>query len=203
MSDYKPNSHKYREGQKNPEAGKREVKPVIKGTAKIKKKSEIRKFADVFVAEDASNVKSYIMDNMVIPGVKKLLVGIISTAAEMFFGEQGYRNPHDGRRGSYVAYGDRYGRRDERPVSAARPRFDYNDIIFESRPEAEAVLRAMDGSIRDYGYVSIADMYDMADLTAPPFTSVKYGWTDLRDAHIVRTFDGAYLIKLPKAEQLD
>lgn len=203
MSDYKPNSHKYREGQSKPPE-KREIKPVIKGTAKIKKKSEIRKFADVFVAEDASNVKSYIIDNMVIPGVKKLFVGIICTAAEMIFGEQGYgRNGQGGRGGSYISYGDRYGRREERNVSAAKPRFDYNDILFETRGEAEAVLRAMWGSIDDYGYVTIADMYDFADLTAPPFTSVKYGWKDLTDAHIVRTFDGAYMIKLPRATQLN
>lgn len=205
MSDYKPNSHKYKEAQKqgSTPSTKREIKPVIKGKAKVKKKSEIRKFADVFIADDMSNVKSYIVDNMVVPGVKKLMVGIISTAAEMIFGETGYRRDNRDGRGSYISYGSRYrNEHDPRSVSAARPRFDYNDILFESRGEAEAVLRAMWGSIEDYGYVSIADMYDMADLTAPPFTSVKYGWTDLREAHVVRTFDGAYIIKLPRAEQL-
>jgi len=59
-------------------------------------------------------------------------------------------------------------------------------------------------SIERYKYVSVADMYDMADLTAP-FTSNKYGWTRVSDvarADIVKV-DGDYVIKLPRVEPLD
>ena len=60
MDDYKPNSHKFKEEQKESTSEKK-VEKVISGTAKSKKKNEIQKFADVFISEDVNNVKSYIL----------------------------------------------------------------------------------------------------------------------------------------------
>ena len=60
MEEYKPNSHKSKEEQKNLVPEKR-VEKVISGTVKSKKKSEMQKFADVFISEDVNNVKSYIV----------------------------------------------------------------------------------------------------------------------------------------------
>ena len=57
--NYKPNSHKYKEEQKAANDEKRAEK-VVQGKVKVKKKGEVRKFADVFVAEDAHNVKDYL-----------------------------------------------------------------------------------------------------------------------------------------------
>ena len=74
------------------------------------------------------------------------------------------------------------------------------DITFETRGDAEAVLEQMDDVIDRYGIVTVADMYDMADLTAP-YTSNKYGWTSINSAEVVRVRDG-YILKLPKATDL-
>ena len=41
----------------------------------------------------------------------------------------------------------------------------------------------------------------MADLTSP-YTSNKYGWTNIRSAEAVRVRDG-YILKLPKAMPID
>ena len=80
-------------------------------------------------------------------------------------------------------------------------RFDYDDIVIESRGEAEAVLIQMDDLIERYGFVSVLDLYDMCELTAP-YTSDKYGWTDLRTARVVPVRKG-YVLKLPRALPLD
>ena len=56
---YTPNSHKYKAEQKQT-AEEKKIEKVVSGTVKTKKKSEIKKLTDVFVSEDASNVKSYI-----------------------------------------------------------------------------------------------------------------------------------------------
>ena len=58
--DYKPNSHKYKEEQKNLPAERKKVEKVVTGKVKTKKKSEASKLKDVFISEDVSNVKSYI-----------------------------------------------------------------------------------------------------------------------------------------------
>ena len=54
----------------------------------------------------------------------------------------------------------------------------YSDLMFESLKEAKNVLHLMHEIINDYGFVTIADMYDLADAQAP-YTSHKFGWDDL------------------------
>ena len=49
--------------------------------------------------------------------------------------------------------------------------------------------------------VTVADMYDMADVPAP-FTSSKYGWTNISRAETKRVRDG-YILELPKAMPID
>ena len=55
--------------------------------------------------------------------------------------------------------------------------------------------------IEQYEVVSVSDLYDMADLVAP-HTGNRYGWTDLRNAEVIRVRDG-YVIKLPRALPID
>ena len=59
----------------------------------------------------------------------------------------------------------------------------------------------MQDVIDSYGVVTVADMYDMAQLTQP-YTSNKYGWMNIRNAEVKRVSDG-YIIKLPKAMPID
>ena len=62
MEEYKPNSHKSKEEQRESDAlPEKKVGKVITGSAKSKKKGEMQKFADVFISEDVGNVKSYII----------------------------------------------------------------------------------------------------------------------------------------------
>jgi hypothetical protein len=56
----------------------------------------------------------------------------------------------------------------------------------------------MEAEIARYGYVTIAAMYEMAGLPAPPYTSYKYGWINIRNSTVSGTRDG-YVIKLPKS----
>ena len=48
MAEYKSNSHRSKETEKQEERQK--LEPIAKG--KAKKKSEVKKFADTFIAED-------------------------------------------------------------------------------------------------------------------------------------------------------
>ena len=77
MEEYKPNSHKSKEDQKGAVSEKK-VEKVIAGTVKSKKKSEIRKFTDVFISEDIDNVKSYILLDVLIPAIKKAISDVVT-----------------------------------------------------------------------------------------------------------------------------
>lgn len=201
MSDYPNNSYKYKEKMKE-QAEKQPIAKVASG--KIKKKSEARKLADVFIAEDIHSVKSYIITDVVIPAIANAIEDVVVKGIRMIL--RGETEPHAKKRsGEFVDYrrmSDR-DRRDDRREPKARTRsFDLDDISFETRGEAEMVLDRMEAIIEEYGRVSIVDLYDIADLGTPPYTADKYGWTSLRYAEVVRR-SGEYYIKLPRAVTID
>lgn len=199
FEDLKPNSHTYKENQAKPEEKK--IEKVVEGKAKIKK-NEVRKFADVFISEDIKNVKSYVLMDILVPAIKNAIIDVVTDGVNMIFkGDTGRSSK--ARSSTYVSYRD-YSRRDDRRAIGSereRSRFDYDDIVFESRAEAERVREKMEGVIDQYGVVTVNDLFDMADLTAP-YTSNKYGWTSIRNSEIVRTREG-YVIKLPRAVPID
>lgn len=196
--DYKPNSHKYKNEQKNPPAERKKVDKVVSGKVKTRKKSEVRKFKDVFISEDVSNVKSYIFMDVLIPAAKKAISDIVRDGIDMIlYGDTKRRS--SGSSASYVSYrsySDR-DRRDDRRESRTRTGYDYDDIILESRGEAEEVLERMNELIDTYDVVSVADLYDLVGKSCN-YTDNKYGWTNIRNAEPIRVRDG-YLLKMPKA----
>lgn len=200
MENYKPNSHKSKEEQKEAGIEKKNLEKVVQGTAKVKKKSKHSKFAEMFIAEDATNVKSYIVSDVLIPAAKKLVSDIVKDGIEMIlYGGTNRGKRSNGLRADYVSY-NRYADRryDDRPSdSRTRTGYSYDDVILETRGEAEGVLDAMNDVIETYGMVSVMDLYDLVGITGQ-YTDNKYGWTNIRNAEPVRTRDG-YMLKLPKA----
>lgn len=193
MEEYASNSHKSRA-----EAAKQDhkVEKVVSGTVKTKKKTGLNKMANVFISEDAGNVKSYILMDVLVPAVKKAISDIVTNGIEMMlYGETGRKKNSNSSRISYRDYYKDDRRSRDRVVS--RSSYDYDDIILETRGEAEDVLSRMDEIMDTYGIVSVADFYDLVGVTGS-FTDNKYGWTNIRSANVLRTRDG-YMIKLPKA----
>ena len=200
MTDYKGNSHRSKEVEKQ-EIAEKKVEQIAKG--KTKKKSEVKKLADVFVAEDVTSVKDYIIMDVLIPAAKKAISDIITNGIDMLlYGETKSKNKGRDSRVSYTKYYSDRDRDYERPGRArGRYGYDYDDIILDTRREAEEVLDRMDDLIDSYGMVSVADLYDLVGIQGK-YTDNKYGWTNLRSADVQRVRDG-YLLKLPKALPFD
>lgn len=204
MSDYKPNSHKSKEEQRESVPDKK-VEKIIAGTVKSKKKNEIQKFADVFISEDVTNVKSYILLDVLVPAIKKAISDIVTNGIDMIL-YGGSNRTKSNSAASKVSYRNYYEKgNDQRGYGSSNGRtktgYNYDDIILDNRGEAEDVLSRMDELISTYGVVSVADLYDLVGVTGN-YTDNKYGWTDIRSAQVVRVRDG-YLIKLPKALPLN
>ena len=200
MEEYKSNSDKSRQEAQS----EKKVEAVITGTAKTRKKGEMQKFADVFIAEDANNVKSYILMEVIIPAVKKAISDIVTTGIDMIlYGEAG-RSKRNGSTPK-VSYRQYYNQNSD-PVRAgsanSRRSIDYDDILFDTRGDAETVLDAMQDIIGQYGTVSIADLYELAHVPNDNFTLNRYGWANLNGAQAVRVRDG-YILKLPRAVPLN
>lgn len=196
--DFVPNSYKYKEEKKQQTT---DVQPraqkVVSGVVKKKKKSEIRKFTDVFVSEDVHNVKSYIWMDVLVPAMKKAIADVVTNGIDMLlYGETG--RTKRGTPSSKVSYGSYYKREDDRRnYDSGRSRYSYDDIVLESRGEAEEVLSQMDAIMEEYGMVRVADLYDLVGITGE-HTDNKYGWTNIRNAEVQRVRDG-YMIKMPRA----
>ena len=196
------NSHKGRAEAKQKQAGEgKRAEKIVRGKVKTKK-NDVRKLTDIFISDDVVNVKSYILMDVLVPSIKKAIYDIVVNSLDMsLFGGRG-----NGRRSTAdkVSYRDYNGvsRRDERTYSSSRTTsgYSYDDIILETRGEAEAVLARMDEIMEEYEIVRVADLYDLVGVTGE-HTDNKYGWTNIRNAEPVRVRDG-YMLKLPKVTPL-
>ena len=207
MEEYKPNSHKSKEEQRESDAlPEKKVGKVITGSAKPKKKGEMQKFADVFISEDVGNVKSYIIMEVLVPAVKKAISDIVTNGVDMIlYGETRQKKNSNTTKVSYGKYYGSSREQEQRSNSyrqSGRSGFDYDEIIFETRGDAESVLDAMNEIISQYGVVSVGDLYDLAAVSTDNFAVNKYGWTDIAGCKAVRVRDG-YIRKLPKAYPLN
>lgn len=199
MERYEPNSHLSKERRAEAEKAKeRKVEKVVKGTVKTRE-NKSRKFMGNFISGDANSVWEAVLMDVLIPSLKKLVSEGINTASDLLiYGESRGRNRSDSKVSYRRYYDDRYGDRRESDSRSrsTRNRFDYDELVYETRGEAETVLDKMQETLDRYQLVSVGDMYDFSGVSAP-FTSHDYGWTSLRSAGVRRVRDG-YVLDLPK-----
>ena len=158
-------------------------------------------FADVSISEDVCNVKSYIFMEVIVPAIKKAISDVVTNGIDMIlYGESGKTRRNSTT--TKVSYGKYYNGDREPRRNPPRTGFDYDDIIFENRGDAESVLDAMNEIISQYGVVSVGDLYDLADVSTDNFTVNKYGWTDIRGCKAKHVRDG-YILELPKATPIN
>lgn len=203
MEEYKSNSDRSRERVEIRDEKARDVKPIIKGPVKVKKKSEIGGFFSNFIQEDMNNIKSYIIIDILIPTIQKALWDTITNVADMMIYPGGSGKNKRQSHGSKISYRNYYEREPERrPTSSYSGASSYDEIVFESRGEAEMVIDAMNDIIAQYGMVSVLDYYDLANYENNNYTMSRYGWTNLSRASTVRVREG-YILKLPRAVPLN
>lgn len=201
MSEYKSNSHR----SKNENRDNKKVEKIVSGKARVKKKSGISKLKDNLISEDVDSVKSYAITDVLIPAAKKAISDIVTNGIDMIlYGET--RSKKGSNSISYVSY-DRFSGRDSRSSrnSSSYRRssyYTYDDIILDSRGEAEEVLRQMDAIIEEFDVASVADLYDLVGISRN-FTDQRYGWDNLSDARVERLRDGGYMLRMPRAKTID
>lgn len=192
--NYEANSHRSKqEESRNPE--RQRAEKVVKGAVTKKKKTVGSK-----VAEDANNVKTYLLRDILIPSAKKLVVDLVINGIEgMVYGS----NPRGADRrdrtlADRVSYDKQYRRYDDRYPSEPRTRskFDYDDIEFKRKDDAETVLTRLDEMIETYGQARVSDLYDLIGESCD-YTYNSYGWTNLSTARVV-PYRGVYMLDMPR-----
>jgi len=181
------------------------VERVTTGKAVVKKKTFGRKVLDLFLSEKIDDVGDYITHSVIGPGIKSLLYDMVNSAISMmFWGDPNVRrnSRRDGggsRANDYWRASNERGRSSDR---GRRPAYDYDDIIFETRDDAERVLDRLFDQLERYGKARVADLYEAAGLSPDGnYTVNYYGWYSLRGAGVYPTSEG-WAIDLPKCESL-
>lgn len=206
----KPNSHAYKESvaQNREGVSKEKMAPVVHREGVVAtKRSFGQKLADLFISEDAKDVKSYVLMDVVVPTIKNTLLDIL----EMFlFGERSNRSRYASRRDDRdrVVYSSYYksdydSRRDRERSGyySNNSKVDYRNIVLKDRRDAEMIVQKMKERIAEYRQASVADLLDLIDVTSN-YVDNNWGWTDERDIGIRRVSAG-YLIDVSEARYLD
>lgn len=201
-----PNAHKYKNKQTDNDRDR--LNPVVKkGGVVSTKKPLSKKFADTFMTEDTDDIKSYILLDVIIPGIKNTILDVIEMA---FFGSSSGRgrsrskNERTNYRSYYGGSSTRRERRDDRHRDGRAKRddkVDYRNIVLLHRDETEEVIEQLHKRIRKYGEVSIAELFDLIDEQSN-YNDNNWGWKDERDIRLRRVSHG-FLIDVAEAIYLD
>lgn len=174
----------------------KKIQKVVNGPVKVKKNP-----LGAFISTDGASVKNFLVNDVLIPTAKKTICDtIVSVARLIFYGDTKPREGSGGTRVDRVSWVDYSGVSSKKSYDEPRmkPRFDYNNFIFRTRADAEAVLDKLRDIIGVYGFASIAELYDLCEMTQP-YTANNYGWDNLRDAEVIIIGDG-YSIRFPVAK---
>jgi len=187
----------------------KKIQKVARGRVQRRKKPFGRRLKETFFGGDGRGVWEYITGDVLIPSLKDTIADVVTLGIErMIFDEvrpSGRRGRRDPR--GHVRY-DRYssgpGRREESRNISRRGRSSHNfdEIILDSRVEAEEVIDSMFELIQQFEEVTVADLYELVGISGN-YTDQKWGWDDLTGAGATRLSGGGYLLDLPRPIPLD
>jgi len=205
IPDYPPNS----EASKRKAAEDKKIERVTSDDPIRRKKSIGKQFKETFIGGDAKNAVRYAMFDILLPAARDMVVETVSQGFErLILGDsrrRGSTPPQAGPTG-YVSY-NRYAMGSRQSSSQrvmsrqARARFDFDELVLQSRSEAEEVIDKLYEVVSRYGSATVADLYELVGISGS-FTDNKWGWTELRGAGVTRV-RGGYLLDLPDPQPLD
>ena len=180
------------------------VKPVAQG--EVQKKGFGQRFLETVGVNDGRTVGDYLLWDVVVPATKDLISSIFKQGIDVFlYGKPQPRNVD--RRGatSRVSYGRYY---DEQPYRAQqrdygyspRAAFDFGDVTYKTRSEAEMVLSEMVEIADMYGFCKVSDFLQLSRVpeSSIHFTDHDMGWDALGSVEVVPVRNGRWALTLPK-----
>jgi len=202
--EYPPNSKMGNTGRP-PE---KKVEQVTSADVKRRKKSLGKQFRETFVVGDARTAMHYVVLNVLIPEAKDMMADAVTQGFErLIFGDSRKRgrSPASAPTG-YVNYqGMNRGARSPAPSRTisqrGRSRHDFDEIVLESRTEAEEVIDRLFDIVSKYEEATVADLYLLTGLPST-HTDHTWGWTDLRGSGVSRLRGDGYLLNLPEPTPL-
>lgn len=185
---------------------KEPVQKIIEGKVVTRKVPWYKKWAKNLVADDAQSIGDFVMQEMILPGVRNLIRdAVVGGVDRTLYGTSKARGrstlgERPGLRTRYDRMSEDRGEPRRMMSREDRARHDFDAVVLSSREEAIEVVEALIDRVQRYGSASVADMYDLVGVTGS-YADRSYGWTDLRSADVRQT-RGGYLLDLPRPEPL-
>jgi hypothetical protein len=221
MEDLPSNSQRakrsIREEVETPAAEPKQLKKLIDGPVTRRKKPLGKRFREMFLGGDGPTVWEYVIQDIFVPAMRDMIVDAgIGGLERAVYGESrhSHRRPRQhigGVLGGPVNYsgfankpvGPRSVREDPRPALSRRARatHDFDEIVLDSRADAEIILDGLYAVLEQYDSVSVSDLYELLGQSGQ-FTDQRWGWTDLEGSRIERIRNG-YVLNLPRTEHLE
>lgn len=205
MSNIPSNSHKSKEP---PAPARPAMEKVIEGKIVQRKDPFWRRVSKSMIAEDASTVGDFLLEDVVIPSLKDLLRNIIFGSVERtLYGRASVPGSRSfvgsGVTNLRTAYHNVPAQSPPRPAltQSARANHAFTEYTFERREDALSVLSSLIQGIEEYGSVSVKDLYDLLGIT-DDFTSRGWGWTNLEHAEARQARGGGWFLDLPPTKPL-
>lgn len=202
MEEYPSNSDGARKQLNNQLLDKRSVEKSTDGPVKVRKRNGLQKITNAFIQDDIDDVKSYILEDIAVPTLKRFILDSVKTILGV--NDKSTTNKSPGSKVSYRRYYDEPRDR-EREYGSSRNRkvYEYDEVVYPTRGKAEDVLADMEDVLRQYPTVSVYEFYQFSGIEDIDPEAWKFGWRSLKTARAVRIRDGEYVIKLPRALAID
>ena len=98
---------------------------------------------------------------------------------------------------------DVFNKLNNKSQKSSTERFMYvENIVFETRDAAEQVFSDVLDMLKNYGCITVVDLYNIAGVASVNYMNTKYGWTSTNNFEILRTRKG-YELRVPKALKIE
>lgn len=212
-TNYSGNSYQDKAAKEEPQEEREEVKKVVSGKVVQQKKSLGRKISDAFTGDDAQSIMGYVIFDVVIPAGKDMLFDAVKEGFQRaLYGDAPGRSSH-------TSYSSPLARNNNTPYnrassndwvpggsqrtvsSSGRRNHKFEEVILETRGEAELVCEELIELIQKYGSATVADFYSLIGTTGE-FTDTQHGWVDVRDIGQPKRLRNGWVMSLGKTEEL-
>ena len=205
----------------------KDIRPIKKNDAEytpavvIKRESLGQRFKNAFTVEDARDVGDYILDEIIIPSIKKTLYDVtVGIAGRIFLNSVGVQSNNLYRengitkvvrnRNNYSAISRQPTRAEQMTVGIPnRTRYRPTEFEFRSYDTAVQVLDDSIDYLDSYGQLSVDTYYDIIEgilkddcpMIKRDYTAQQWGWRSLSSAAVVQSV-GGWTLKMPNPVSL-
>lgn len=187
----------------------------------VYKKPMSRRLADIFISDQADTVGGFIVEEVIIPGVKDALLDILHGSIDRIFGASSYGGYNSKRRrdaydddASWRKYHDRggkskYGYDDDYDDDYRPRRRSYEETSFslctDNKGKRNRVMERLTDIMREQHYLSIYDVKTTIGFKPREIdpSDDDWGWDDMEGITARRKdYKGKYILELPRPDDI-